>query len=271
MEKIEVNEKQKIEELSSAWEKLCRDQAIISAAVQYKKSQEIINEKTENESSSLSYGIMLVNKKVLDNLEKYKDVENEMNTLLENYKKNLIECSEYHDTHIAMGYVKVLVEEIKQCRLYKQIYYLQEDEKIAIEKVDNSDDIIREKICNIEDEISSSELKIRRLKPSIRKKILDKENEMFKVMESEHQEIQKDTIKGPRIFNRATRFFLGKINPYKMIQKNVFNNLKNRIELYENSEERNTIKKANEKYKEESIIKTIDEITKKTDDGEENV
>lgn len=267
----EVKENRKMEELSNAWQKLCKDQAIISAAVQYKKSQEIIVQKTENELTSLSYGIKLINKKVFENLNKYHEVEDEMNTLIEKYKNNLVEFGEYYDTQIASGYIKVLEEEIKQCKMYKQIYLLHEEEKTAIEKVDNSDDDIREKICNIEDEVSKSELKIRRLKPSIRKKVLEKETEMYKLLESKQQEIQKTTVKGPRIINKATRFFFGKINPYKMIQRNVFSNLKNRLDIYENSEERKNASKVNDKYKEGSILETIDEITKEETNGGENV
>lgn len=262
MDDKEIKVNNKIEELSSAWEKLCINQAIISVAIQYKKSQEIINQKEENESTSLSYGIKLVNKKVFENLDKYQEIEQELKNLLDSYKSDLIEISEYHDTQIAAGFVKVLEEEIKQCRMYKEIYYLQQEEISAIEKADNSDDEIREKICNIEDELNKSELKIRRLKPTLRKRAKEKEEELFRALEAEEQEIRKDPIKGPRIFNKATRFFMGKINPYKTIQKNVFNNLKNRIDKYENSEERKNVKKANAKYKEASIIKTINEITK---------
>ena len=71
MDNKEIDENKKIEDLSNAWQKLCVNQAIISVAIQYKKSQEIINQKEENENSSLSYGIQLINKKVLENLDKY--------------------------------------------------------------------------------------------------------------------------------------------------------------------------------------------------------
>ena len=262
MDNKEIDENKKIEDLSNAWQKLCVNQAIISVAIQYKKSQEIINQKEENENSSLSYGIQLINKKVLENLDKYREVGEELNDLLKNYKDDLTEIGEYHDTQIALGYVKVMEEEIKQCKLYKKIYYLKQEEKVAIEKADNSDDEIKEKICNIEDEINKSELRVRRIKPTIRKRVQDKETDVFRALESEEQEVSKEPIKGPRVFNKATRFFMGRINPYKTIKKNVFNNLRNRIEKYENSEERKNIKRVNEKYKEENIIETIAETTK---------
>ena len=262
MDNKETKIESKIEELSNAWERLSINQAIISVAIQYKKSQEIISQKQESESASLSYGIKSINKKVFENMTKYQEVERELKSLLDRYSSDLLEISEYHDTQIASAYVKVLEEEIKQCRKNKEIFYLEKEEQVAIEKADNSDDEIREKIYNIEDELNKSELKIRRLKPTIRKRIIDKETELFKALESEEQEIKKDPIKGPRIFNKATKFFMGKINPYKMIQKNVFNNLRNRIDKYENSEDRKNIKKANEKYKEENIIQTINKVSK---------
>lgn len=258
MSENEIKENKKIEELTSAWEKLLKDQAIISAAIQYKKSQETINQKIENENAAISYGIKIINKKVIENMNNYTEVENEFTSLIEQYKNNLYGLCQYHDTQIVMGYIKIFEEELKQCRMYKEIFYLQEEENSAKKKLDNSDDEIREKICNIEDEISKSELKVRRIRPTLRKKILTKEQELISAMESEEKEIQKETIKGPRIFNKATKFFLGKINPTKLIQKNVFNGLKNRIDKF--NETKNTVKKANEKYKEENILETINKI-----------
>ena len=191
-------------------------------------------------------------------MNKYTEVENEFTSLIEQYKNNLYGLCQYHDTQIVMGYTKIFEEELNQCRMYKEIFYLQEEENSAKKKLDNSDDEIIEKICNIEDEISKSELKVRRIRPTLRKKILTKEQELISAMESEKKEIQKETIKGPRIFNKATKFFLGKINPTKLIQKNVFNGLKNRIDKFNETE--NTVKKANEKYKEENILETINKI-----------
>lgn len=261
MSKNEIKENKKIEDLTNAWEKLLKDQAIISAAIQYKKSQETINQKIENENAAISYGIKAINKKVIENMTKYTEVDNELKTLLDQYKNNLDELSQYHDTQIVMGYAKIYEEELKQCRMYKEIFYLQEEETNAKKKVDNSDDEIREKICDIEDEISKSDLKIRRLRPTLRKKIITKEQELMSAMESEEKEVQKETIKGPRIFNKATKFFLGKINPTKIIQKNVFNGLKNRIEKFNEMASEKSIKKSNEKYKEENIVETINKIT----------
>ena len=70
--------------------------------------------------------------------------------------------------------------------------------------------------------------------------------------------MQKDSIKGPRIFSKATKFFLGKIKPVKLIEKNVFTNLKNRLEIYEKEERQ--VKKINEQYTEENIINTIEKV-----------
>ena len=80
-------------------------------------------------------------------------------------------------------------------------------------------------------------------------------------MEAEAQELQRD-IKGPRAFSKATKFFFGKINPYKMIQKNVFSNVQSRIEKYE--QEKN-VKRINEKYLSDNLIKTINEAINNED------
>ena len=149
MDKKEIKENKKIENLSGAWKKLCVNQAIISIAIQFKKSQEIVVQKVENENSSLSYGIKLINKKVFEKLDKYKEVEDEFTGLLNRYRMALVEISEHHDTQIALAYTKVLEEELKQCDMYKKTVYLQAEEQVAIGKADNSDDEIRERICNI--------------------------------------------------------------------------------------------------------------------------
>ena len=103
-----------------------------------------------------------------------------------------------------------------------------------------------------------AKIRLKARKARKRKKILTKEQELISAMESEEKEIKKETIKGPIIFNKATKFFLGKINPTKLIQKNVFNGLKNRIDKFNETE--NTVKKASEKYKEENILETINKI-----------
>ena len=219
MENKEIIENQKLANLSKQFEKLAKDQAIISAAIQYKKSQEIIDQKLKNENAAISYGIERINKKVIENLNKYEEVEKEYQEIIEKYKSDLEELAKYHDTQIALGYAKIL-----------------------------------------EEEISKSDLRIRRLRPTIRKKISEKQKELTSALETKEKEIQKESIKGPKIFDKATRFFLGKLNPTKQIQRNVFNNLKNRIKTYE--ENKNEIK-IKEEYAEENIAKTLEKITTK--------
>lgn len=263
MENKEISKDKKVEELITKWKELSHDFAIISAAIQYKKSQEIITKKSENETMAMKYGINSINKKVLENLTKYAETEKELNELIEKYEFNLKELATYNDSLIVQGYVKVFEEEKKQSEMYKKIYYLIKEEENAKQKVDNSDDEIREEICNIEDELSKSELKVRRLKPTIKKKIEEKELNLMNAMESKEQQIQRD-VKGPKVFVKATKFFLGKINPHKMIEKNVFSNLRNRIEIYEN-EEKTNIRKPNKKYMEENILETLNEVDKNID------
>ena len=53
MENKEIIENQKLANLSKQFEKLAKDQAIISAAIQYKKSQEIIDQKLKNENAAI--------------------------------------------------------------------------------------------------------------------------------------------------------------------------------------------------------------------------
>lgn len=259
MEKMKNINDELIEELISKMKKVAKNYAIASSATQYKKSQELILKKVSNENAAISYGISLINKKVIENLEKYSDIEKELNELIQKYKNNLEELAKYYDAQIASSYIKMYEEELKQINLQREIYYLVQDEKKARTKADNSDDEIREKICNLEDEVSKIETKIRRMKPNIKKKIMEKEEQINKAIESKDSSIQKDKIKGPKVFAKAAKFFIGKIKPYKLIEKNVFSNLKNRLEIYENEEKQS--KKVNEKYLEENIIQTINEIT----------
>lgn len=267
MEKKKIDKDTEVKELTSKWETLSRDSAIISAAIQYKKSKEIISKKLDNEKVAINYGINSVNKKVLENLKKYNEVENELKEIMEHYEKNLLELSSFYDSSIVINYAKIVEEEKKQIDMYAKVYELRKDEEKAKSKVDNSDDDIREEICNIEDEISKSELKVRRLKPTVKKKIEEKEKNITIAMETKEQQLQRD-VKGPKVFSRATKFFLGKINPYKMIEKNVFSKIKSRIELYEN-EEKPKMRKVNDKYKEENIINTINEIIALKEEVEE--
>lgn len=266
MEKVENNKDKKFKELSDKWKELSYDYTMISAAIQYKKSKELIEKKIDNENVAITYGINAINKKVLENPQKYSDIEKEFKEIINKYENNLTELANYHDGAIVQGYTKVLEEENRQINMYTKIYDLIKEENNAKRKVDNSDDEIREEICNIEDEISKSELKVRRLKPTIRKKVDEKEKNLFAAMETINQEIQRD-VKGPKVFTKATKFFLGKINPYKMIQKNVFSNVRNRIENYE-KEKKITSKKINSKYLKKNIVATINEICK-TDVEEE--
>lgn len=266
MEKVENSKDKKFKEISDKWKELSYDYAIISAAIQYKKSKELITQKISNENVAITYAINAINKKVLENPEKYTDIENEFKEIMNKYENNLTELANYHDSTIVQGYTKVLEEENKQVKMYTKIYELIKEENDAKRKVDNSDDEIREEICNIEDEISKSELKVRRLKPTIRKKIEEKEKNISSAMETVQQEIQRE-VKGPKVFTKATKFFLGRIKPYKMIEKNVFSNVRNRIEKYE-KEKKVTSKKINNKYIKKNIVATINEISK--EDTEQN-
>lgn len=254
MERVEKKDK-KFEEIIDRWKELSYSTAIISAAIEYSKSKESVAKKVQNENIAITYGINAINKKVLENPQKYNNVENEFKELMDRYESNLVKLANYHDSNIVQGYTKILEEEKRQIEMYKEIYQLLKEEDIAREKADNSDDEIREKICDIEDELAKTEIKIRRLKPTIKKKCEEKERCINIAMESEAQEIQRE-IKGPRAFSKATKFFFGKINPYKMIQKNVFSNVLNRIEKFEQGK---NIKKTNENYLSEKLIETIND------------
>lgn len=260
MERVEKKDK-KFDELADTWKELSYSAAVISAAIEYSKSKEIIEKKVENQNVAITYGINSINKKVLENIQKYNNVENEFKDLMNRFEENLIKLTNYHDSNIVQGYIKVVEEEKKQIEMYKEIYQLLKEEDVAREKADNSDDEIREKICDIEDELAKSELKVRRLKPTIKKKSEEKIKSVEVAMETEEQEIQRE-IKGPRAFSKATKFFFGKINPYKMIQKNVFFNVRNRIERFEQGK---NIKKTNEKYLSDNIIKTLNDVSNNID------
>ncbi len=258
MDKLKKNKEENFIKLLNDIKKTLKDQTKVSAAMQYSKSREIILNKISNENAAITYGISLINKKVIENLEKYAEVEKELKELMEKYEMYLVELAKYHDNQIVAEYIKLYEEELEKIKIQTKIYYLIQDEKKAKQKVDNSDDDIREQICNLEDELANIELKIRRRKPTIKKKIIEKENELNKAIESKQTSLQKDSIKGPRIFSKATKFFLGKIKPVKLIEKNVFTNLKNRLEIYEKEERQ--VKKINEQYTEENIINTIEKV-----------
>ena len=253
-------ENQRLDSLCKQLEKLTKDQAIISAAIQYKKSQEIIDQKVRNENAAISYGIIRINKKVIENMDKYTEVEKEYQEIMKKYEEDLTELAQYHDSQIIMGYTKILEEELKQKELLAKLFYAKKEETVAKSRVDNSDDEISETIYDMEEEITKSDQKIRRTKSAIKKRIIQKEEELTSLFETRERSIQKESIKGPKIFDKATRFFLGKLNPTKQIQRNVFNNLKKRMDEYEYDKDEIKIK---EEYTEENIEKTLVKIVEK--------
>ena len=68
--KSEINER--IENLLLEWEELSKKQAIAYAVLQYRNSQELINQKFEKEEQSIICGIKSINKKVIEHINKYK-------------------------------------------------------------------------------------------------------------------------------------------------------------------------------------------------------
>ena len=112
-----TNNDNKIEMLEKNWLDLSYQSAIISSAIQYKKSQEAIAHKAENEENSLIYGINSINKKVLENKKKYSNIDEEYNVIMNHYNKNLEELADYHDSLIVHGYSKKLEEEKKQMNM----------------------------------------------------------------------------------------------------------------------------------------------------------
>ncbi|MBR3132814.1 MAG: hypothetical protein IKG42_01865 [Clostridia bacterium] len=241
---------------------LLKVNAISNSALQLKNSEDIILQKLENEKNSLEFGINLINKNVLKNQKRYSDVFDEIEELLERYKELLYKASRYYDNIIFFENVKILKEELFQLEQSNQINSLRMDENKAKEKLDNSDDEIAEKIYAIEEEISKSETKVKRTKTLLRNKIKEKEDALFYAIETKEKEIQRE-IKGPRVIKNATRFFMGKLNPVKMIERNVFSGLKVRIDEFERDSEEIFSKKL--KYTEENILSIIDELVKKTE------
>lgn len=231
--------------------------AIISSAYQYKNTQNIIESKTFNTENVIVYGINNINSKVLTNTKKFEDINNSKNELIEKYKLSLESLGTNYDNILTMEYIKLLEDELEQIEKSTEIYKLREEEISAKAKADNSDDEIAEEIYKKEDELAKSEAKSRRLKTTINAKIKEKHNSLINAMESEEKEIQTK-IKGPQIFRGAKKFFFGKINPRKMIENNVFSDIRERIEKF-NNEDLADLKKS-KKYNKENLIMSIDEI-----------
>ena len=234
--------------------------AIVSSVYQFKRTEEKVEDKTSNEENVLIYGINEINSKVLTNTKKYESITGEKDSLLEEYKNLLSKKGGNYDGIILHGHMKLFDEELNQIKMFKEIYELKKEESLARSKADNSDDEIAEIIYDKEEEISKSESKIRRIKNTINAKIKEKDLSMQNAMESEEKSIQKE-VKGPRIFSGAKKFFLGRINPKKMIEKDVFSGFRNRIEEYKESEISKI--RQNEKYTESNLLKLATDIENK--------
>ena len=131
VENMEKVENQRLDNLCKKLEKLTKDQTIISAAIQYKKSQEIIDKKVKNENAAISYGIIKINKKVIENIDKYAEVEKEYQEIMKKYENDLTELAQYHDSQIVMGYIKILEEELKQKKILAKLFYAKQEENLA--------------------------------------------------------------------------------------------------------------------------------------------
>lgn len=239
---------------------LLKINTISVSALQLKNTEDIISEKIENEKNAIEYGINSINKNVLKNQKKYSNILEKENDLLDRYKKIIKDVAKYYDNNIFVENIKILNEELFQLEQNKKLIELKEKEAKAREKLDNSDDAIAEEVYDVEEEITKSQTKVKRLKTSLKNKIKDKETALFSAVETKEKELQKE-IKGPRVIKNATRFFMGKINPYKMIEKNVFKSLENRLNEYE--EEEKDILKKKIKYSAENIVSTINELVEK--------
>lgn len=231
--------------------------AIVSSAYQYKNTENIVSNKTSNVENVIIYGINDINSKVLENKKKFEDIEENKNDLLNKYKDALNDIGTNFDNIITMGYVKLLEEDLVQLEKYNEIYKLKGKEIKARAKLDNSDDEIAEIIYEKEDEISKSEAKARRLKTTINAKIKEKQKELNEAMETEEKEIQTK-IKGPQIFKGAKKFFFGRINPRKMIENNVFSDIRERINKF--NEEKLKELKRSKKYNENNLIESVEVI-----------
>ena len=201
------------------------------------------------------YGINDINSKVLENKKKFEDIEESKNEILGKYKDALSDIGTNYDNIITMGYIKLLEEDLVQLEKYREIYKLKGKEIKAKAKLDNSDDEVAEVIYEKEDEISKSEAKARRLKTTVNAKIKEKQKELMDAMESEEKEIQTK-IKGPRFLKGAKKFFFGKINPRKMIENNVFSEIRQRIEKFDEEELKKL--KRSKKYNEENLIESVE-------------
>lgn len=241
---------------------LSKVSAIISSAYQYKITENTVESKTSNEENVIIYGINDINPKVMNNKKKFETINQSKNDLLENYKTSLEKLGKNYDNIITMGYIKLLDEELEQLEKYIDIYNLKKQENKAKEKLDNSDDQIAEEIYKIEDELEKSESRTRRIKTTINAKIKEKKELLMNAMESSEKQMQT-AIKGTHIFKGAKKFFIGKLNPQKAIEKNVFSTIRERIEKF-NNEDLVTMKKST-KYTKANLIASVDStIAKKS-------
>ena len=257
--KSEINERN--ENLLLEWKELSKKQAIAYAVLQYRKSQELINQKFEKEEQSIICGIKSINKKVIEHINKYEEIKKELEEIKKRYIQNLADLAEFYDTQIVGSYIKILEEELKQKERYEKIYFLKQEETKAKKKVDNSDDEVREEICLIEDEINKGEAKVRRNRTLNKKKIQEKEVAILEAMEKSGTMVKKPDISGPKIFDKASKFFWGKINPTKIIKNNLLKDINMRLDEFDNQKDCIVIKSINQKYKKENIFATIEKIT----------
>ena len=245
MNDIIKEKEQEFSDLLNYMNKLSKLNAIISSAYQYKSTENTVINKTSNQENAIIYGINSVNSKILTNRKKYENINESKDEILNNYKESLEKLGRSYDNNITMEYIRLLEEEVEQVNLYRKIYQLKIKESIAKGKADNSDDDIAEDIYNLEDVLSKSESKTRRIKTSVNSKIKEKNSVLMDAMEFPEKDLQTK-IKGPQIFKNA--------NPQKVVENSVFSNIRERIEEFK--VELKKIKK-NNKFSEENLIQNV--------------
>ena len=242
--------------------------ALVYRAYINKVSFDSINEKVTSQINAINAGIYEVNPNFKETSKNYEPIQKLISETIENYKKALIELSDFYNGKIEQlilrrvelkenDEVKSSVKEnvkniLEKIKIKKQdnspidtnILFKAVDAQDVIKEVEvkNSENLInaenskkenKEVISKIEKEISLINNEIKRLNEQKKKSIYD-------AMEVGDKSISK-IIKKPKVFKKITRFFSYRFNTAKIIETTIIQPLKIRIDNFKNSELSNVI------------------------------
>lgn len=210
-----------------------------------KISEEVINIKLNNQLNSINASIIQINPRFNEKSKNYDKMKQQMLELLNDYECVLKQiCNKYDEQIKKMILQKFdletqllkIINEIKSCqekRKRKNIVNSVVDKlkRKSVKKELLEQDSAQLEEIDYEGKIKNIQSKIRALNKKINSLNSEKSQKVFEAMEVGDKQLILE-IKKPKNFKKVVKFFANRFNTYKVINKNVFEPLRQRIDEF---------------------------------------